>query len=336
MAFDIIMLAASLGVILFACVLFTNATEALGEQLGLHEGAVGSILAAVGTALPETIIPIIAILWFSDPKAKDVAVGAIAGAPFMLATLAFFVTGGAALGYAVLGVRSRTMTVDARIIRRDLSFFLVLYGAAVVTTFVHELLAVKIAVALGLLSSYAVYIRTTLRSKGKELEDVGPAYIARILPAASGVTWTCVQLAASLALIVVGAHTFVGYVEALSTSAGVSAMILSLIVTPIATELPEKFNSVIWMGRRKDTLALGNITGAMVFQSCFPVAFGLVGTHWDLLRDRGVTLVSAVIALASAALVLVWLRLRGSLKYWVLMTGGLLYAIFVAYLLLSR
>src|SRR5665647_3849985 len=35
---------------------------------------------------------------------------------------------------------------------------------------------------------------------------------------------------------------------------------------------------VNWVRQEKDTLALGNITGAMVFQTCIPVAFGIAFT----------------------------------------------------------
>jgi hypothetical protein len=52
----------ALAAILVAASLFTNAVEILGARLGLQQGGVGSVLAAVGTALPETIIPIVAIL----------------------------------------------------------------------------------------------------------------------------------------------------------------------------------------------------------------------------------------------------------------------------------
>ena len=67
-------------------------------------------------------------------------------------------------------------------------------------------------------------------------------------------------------------------IEVLSTTLGAAPLIVSLLITPIATELPEKFNSILWIRHRKDTLALGNITGAMVFQSTFPVSIGLIFT----------------------------------------------------------
>ena len=85
----------SLIVIVLSCILFTNAVEFLGNKLKLGNSATGSILAVFGTGLPETIVPIVAILGsvISNSKldtAKDVALGAIVGSPFMLSTLALF------------------------------------------------------------------------------------------------------------------------------------------------------------------------------------------------------------------------------------------------------
>src|SRR5450432_3766094 len=88
-----LLLAAAFAVILVGAELFTNAVEWFGHLLGLSEGAVGSVLAAVGTALPETMIPLVAIVFGAGSRSDAVGIGAILGAPFMLATLAMFVTG---------------------------------------------------------------------------------------------------------------------------------------------------------------------------------------------------------------------------------------------------
>ena len=101
---DVLILAVAFVIILAGAELFTNGIEWFGRKLELAEGAVGSVLAAVGTALPETMIPIIAILSGGGSEASHgVGVGAILGAPFMLSTLAMFVT-----GVAVLCVRRQT------------------------------------------------------------------------------------------------------------------------------------------------------------------------------------------------------------------------------------
>ena len=95
---DVLILIGAFLVILLGAELFTNGIEWFGRKLELAEGAVGSVLAAVGTALPETMIPIIAILSGGGSAASHgIGVGAILGAPFMLSTLAMFVTGAAVL-----------------------------------------------------------------------------------------------------------------------------------------------------------------------------------------------------------------------------------------------
>ncbi len=94
---DVVVLVLAFLIILVGAELFTNGIEWFGRKLGLAEGAVGSVLAAVGTALPETMIPIIAILFATGEHSAEVGIGAILGAPFMLATLAMFVTGVAVL-----------------------------------------------------------------------------------------------------------------------------------------------------------------------------------------------------------------------------------------------
>ncbi|MGZ5297509.1 MAG: sodium:calcium antiporter, partial [Actinomycetota bacterium] len=98
----------------------------------------------------------------------------------------------------------------------------------------------------------------------------------------------------------------------------------------IATELPEKFNSVIWVRRRKDTLALGNMTGAMVFQSSFPVTIGLLLTPWKL---QGPALVAAVIALLAGGVLWLQVRFRGRLTAQLLLLQGVFYVGYVTYVL---
>ncbi len=80
---------------------------------------------------------------------------------------------------------------------------------------------------------------------------------------------------------------------------GLPAGLVALVLAPLATELPEKINSVIWVRDGKDTLALGNITGAMVFQSTVPVTFGVLFTNWEL---GPLNLFSAALALVSGGL----------------------------------
>jgi len=342
--------AIALGAIVVAAALFTNAIEILGGRLNLGQGAVGSVLAAVGTALPETMIPVVAILAAvfagRDPEmAGEIGIGAILGAPFMLATLAMFVAGASALVYRgrrVQGAEIRcrevaadefpwckapgkSVNIDADTIARDIAFFLIFFAVAAAVGVVGLLYPLKIALALLLIVAYALYVRRTLHS-GEALEEV-PERLTLWRLNLEPPTWAIVgQALLALALMVVGAHIFVDGVEHSAALVGLPAGLVALVLAPLATELPEKFNSVIWVRDGKDTLALGNITGAMVFQSTVPVTFGVLFTRWEI---EPLNQLSVVLALVSGGFVYVVLRRRKALQSWQLMVGGLFYLAFL-------
>ena len=216
------------------------------------------------------------------------------------------------------------MNVDSCIISKDLLFFMAIYGIAIATTLVHEIQWLKTTIALGLIVSYAFYLKQIVSHAGEMLENVEPLFLTQYLRLSGNNLWISLQLVAALAIMVGGAHLFIHYVQALSSSIGMAPLMLSLILTPIATELPEKLNSIIWVGRKKETLAVGNISGAMVFQSCFPVAFGMLFTPWAL---HGITVVSAILALTGAGINLLWVFLFKRMNPFVLMFGGVLYGV---------
>lgn len=321
---DIAMLLVSLGVILIGAEAFTNGIEWLGQKLKLGSGAVGSILAAVGTALPETMVPIIAILGPGKGSVgAEIGIGAILGAPFMLAALAFFIAGLVAL----LCRRSNSpLRLEAAVVQRDLKFFLIAYTVAIAASFLPKQ-DYKNIVAWVLLLAYVVYVFLVLRDSkgGGKQEKLAPLYLARL---SQNPAWGVVggQIVLALIAIVAGAHGFVSAVQPLALAMGVPVLVLSLIITPIATELPEKFNSVLWLLRGKDTLALGNISGAMVFQSSVIPAIGIALTPWKL---DTLALTSAVLALGAALIPYISLRRKNALYPTTLLMGGVFYILFI-------
>jgi cation:H+ antiporter len=276
---EIILLIFSLGIILLGAEVFTNGIEWLGKRLRLGEGAVGSILAAVGTALPETMIPVIAILSHSGTAGHDVGIGAILGAPFMLGTLAMFVVGTAVL---IFRRSNRPMYINVKVMTRDLRFFLAVYALAIFASFLPSH-ALKLLVVVILLGAYFTYVYETIKTSHGDVdleEEIPPCYFSRKCKEPR-IIIILFQIIIALLIIVAGAELFVSSVQEVAISAGIPVLVLALIITPIATELPEKFNSVLWVRRSKDTLAMGNITGAMVFQSSVIPALGIALTPWN-------------------------------------------------------
>jgi cation:H+ antiporter len=104
--------------------------------------------------------------------------------------------------------------------------------------------------------------------------------------------------------------------------------VLSLVLAPLATELPEKANSFFWVREGKDSLALGNVTGAMVFQSTVPIVVGLLFTDWDL--DR-FAIVSGALGVAGGLLAYWALRLRDRFEPVAIVLWLALFAGFIAY-----
>ncbi|HSL97373.1 MAG TPA: hypothetical protein VK831_02260 [Candidatus Deferrimicrobiaceae bacterium] len=339
---DLVLLLISLVVILAGAGLFTNGIEWFGRKLGLAEGAVGSVLAAVGTALPETMIPIVAILFAGGAASAEVGVGAILGAPFMLATLAMFVTGTAVLIAARGRASGDEMVVDPAVLAADMRTFAITYGLAIGAAIVlpSDPAWPKIAVAIALVVIYGWYVKRHFEADPSiDVEDLGPLRFNRLdrgrpedPDSPPRLRIVSAQVLFALGLIIAGAVVFVDAVEHVSVSLGVSEVLLALVIAPIATELPEKFNTIIWVRQGKDTLAMGNITGAMVFQSAIPVSVALIWAPATWVAGPGSLLAfgSAGIAFLSSAAIFLPMARNGRLRGRGLLLGGLFYLGYLA------
>jgi cation:H+ antiporter len=325
---DALLLLASFAIILAGALLFTNAVEWLGHRLKLGEGAVGSLLAAVGTAMPETLIAIVALLEATE-GADQVAIGAIVGAPFLLGTLAMGLIGLFAHLYRNRRTQGIELSAHKPTLERDLIFFLAFFALALALAWGAPA-ALRIPVGIVALFAYPLYIRRTLRAGGsvQDEETLEPLIFDRRPerrrdPALA----LCVlQLLVGLAAMVGGAHLFVEELLGIAESLGVEAVVLALILAPLATELPEKVNSFFWVREGKDSLALGNVTGAMVFQSTIPVGIGFLFTDWEL---SGNAVLSIVLGLAGGLLAYEVLHRRGRFEWPAVAAWFGLYAAFI-------
>lgn len=325
----LILFVSSLAIILVGCHVFTNGVEWLGKRMGVSDGVVGSIFAGVGTALPETMIPFMAIYFGTGDAQEAIGIGAIIGAPFMLATLSLPLGAVGIYTFTKMGKRDAHLNIDTRQMDLELRLFLLSFSLAMLAAFV-PIRAFRVGVAIFLVGMYVYYVRkTVLEETNMHEEELPPLFMS---PSSDKPSYGIIfgQIVLALTAIVGGAHLFVGAVEELALGIGIAPLVLSLLITPVATELPEKMNSLIWFYNRKDQMAVGNITGAMVFQSTFPVVIGLLGTDWVLEKPA---LVAGGLSIFTAALLLILLRLRGGLTPVHLLIGSAFYAIYALYVL---
>ena len=321
----------SLLLILVAAEVFVNALEHLGEKLKISEGVTGSLFAAVGTALPETLVPLLAIFagGANTTVNEEIGVGAILGAPLMLSTLSLFL-----MSLAVLKKRGRQghLTPERSGLKRDLDFFLMAFSLSLVAMFIpHTQSWVRAVLAFIMVMIYFFYVMLTLKASSKLVanghatEANEPIWFSRLgLP--QNMTVILVQLALGLVLQVAGAKGFIHGMEQAPPILGISALVLSLMIVPVATELPEKVNSILGIRKGKDTLAFGNITGAMVFQGTLLPAIGISLTPWVPVKE----VLTGVVVTLLAAIWLRWQLLHGGLRVWHLWLNGALYVAYLA------
>ncbi|MBR1977303.1 sodium:calcium antiporter [bacterium] len=325
-----------LALIVFACSLFTNAVEHFGLEFKFGKNAIGSIFAALGTTAPETIVPLVAIiggiLAGDESVACEIGVGAILGSPFLLSTITFFFMGvGIYIFKWAKARKSIILEVNNRYIIRDFKFFFVNYFVAIGASFVKFPL-VKFLALLFLIISYVYYFVQTLSSAKNsddidtEIEELALAKICKFNKRAA----IFIQVILSLILLILCAHLFVLKIKFFADFLHIQPLILSLIIMPIATELPENVNSLLWLKHEKDTFALSNITGAMVFQSAIPMSIGILFTPW-VFDVNG--LVNIVCVILSSVILYFAFVCKKQVSAKMFLLGGLFYLAFIVFVL---
>jgi cation:H+ antiporter len=308
--------------IYLSCEWFVNAVEWLGQRLNVGKMAVGTILAAFGTALPESVVTLVAVTTGATDEAKNIGVGAAMGGPLALATVAYGVTGAMLLlkhrkarALVLVGADAPDSPADPealgdekdmRRLAKDQTWFLPIFVVKVVL----GLVAFAFKPALGLLffAAYAVYFWREIRggSDGEEEDEEGLEPLKLQPKAASPATWAVtVQTLATLVVIFFASQLFVKQLDAIGPMLGLSATVTALLLSPIATELPEIMNAIIWVRQGKTKLALANISGAMMIQATVPSGLGLLFTKW---KFDGALLWSGAITMAAIVYLLLTMR----------------------------
>ena len=343
--------------IYLSCEWFVNAVEWLGQRLNVGKMAVGTILAAFGTALPESVVTLVAVTTGKDEAAKDIGVGAAMGGPLALATVAYGVTGvmlllhrrklrtaAAAVSRPLAVSRpvavSRPLAVGRpvavetaprrpeppqqnlgpvdgpvladpahlRLLAKDQHWFLPIFIVKVALGLVA--FGFKPVLGLFFFAVYAVYFWRELSGgseDGNDAEQHDELESLKLQPAkASPDTWAvAVQTLATLVVIFLASQLFVKQLDAIGPMLGLSGAVTALLLSPIATELPEIMNAIIWVRQGKTRLALANISGAMMIQATVPSGLGLLFTTWHF---DGALLWSGLVTMAAIGYLLATMR----------------------------
>lgn len=289
-----LVLLVSVIVIYYSCELFVNSIEWVGKKFSVSQYAVGTILAAFGTALPESVVTFVAVAFNASSEQKDIGVGAALGGPLVLGTIAYAVVGICIILFRKKRELGIDIDIDSKKLSRDQLWFVSIFIFKVLLgLFVFN---IKPLMGFLFLAAYGLYFFKEMRAEC--IDDCLLLEPLKFQPTKvePKTFWVITQTIIALILIFASSHLFVKNLEVVSSYWNISPLIISLLLSPIATELPEILNAVIWIRQGKETLALGNISGAMMIQATVPSAFGLFFTPWlfeaHLLWAGAITLIS--------------------------------------------
>ena len=310
--------------IYLSCAFFVNGVEWLGVRLKVSRTATGTILAAFGTALPESAVTFVAVAFGTSPAEREIGVGAAIGGPLVLSTLAYGVVGLTLMGSTRLHIRRKeALEVDCRRLSRDQGWFLIIFICKLALGLVS--FPGKSWLGFLFLAAYALYVRKEL-GRRESVADAGRLEPLKILPSdpQPALLWALMQTGAALFVIFFASRIFVSQLETIGLWLGAPPQLIALLLSPIATEMPETMNAIIWVRQGREKMALANISGAMMIQATVPAACGLFGTPW--LFDRSLILAGAVTVLAVLVLFLMFRggRITGRRLSW----ASLLYLLF--------
>jgi cation:H+ antiporter len=224
------------------------------------------------------------------------------------------------------------VVLDNGRVRSDLLWFLGIFGSAVVSS---QLPArpLRLLVAAGLVVAWLLYVTRSLRWAETHEGTLRPLHFHRDQPASPHRWRVFAQVLLGIAGMMLGAQLFVSSLLTLSSGIALSATLLALLLSPVGTELPEMFNTVLWVRRGDEALAVGNVSGAMLVQSALPCALGITFTEWSL---SGPAFWSAVFTI----LAVLWLRWRLAAtpgwQPWELVSALAFYIGFLATVLVSH
>jgi cation:H+ antiporter len=226
--------------------------------------------------------------------------------------------------------RTREVQAEFKRLSRDQAWFLCIF---IVKLGVGLLaFAYKPWLGIAFLAAYAVYFWKEISrdESGEVEEELEPLIIAKKHVGAPPFFLSALQTGAALVVIFAASRLFVGQLDTLGPILGIEPQLLALLLSPIATELPETMNAIIWVRQGKHRLALANISGAMMIQATVPTAFGLFFTPW--LLDQSLILAGGITALAVAVMYVSFRR--GVISRGFLASMAFFYVLFAGLLML--
>lgn len=308
--------------------LFTNAAEYASGRFRIGSSFIGAVLSPIVTSIPELVVFATAVFIYGGVRGYEIGMGTVMGEPLMIATVVFPILFIAATLGKAMGTRGNLVLEVDREVRVPYIVFTALYPSVLLPA-VLNMAAIKCFAATMLMSAYLAYVFVMHRMRGAPVEDYEDLYMTRLVGGLAGEkaigAVTAVQIAASSIALYFGSRFMVHSIDYASRVFNISPLALSIVVTPIATVLPESITALIWVFKDRDTMAVAALVGEKVLYSTLYPALGIVFTHWPLSIDA----VLSVVIVETASLIILYHIFRGRITWDTSIVGIAGYAAYV-------
>jgi len=201
-AISVILFLSCAGLIYLACEYFVNGVEWVGRRMNLGATTTGTVLAAFGTALPESAVTFVAVLFGKDAAQRNVGIGAAVGGPLVLATISYAVVGlMLKLNHRRLERANTHLEVDCARLSRDQGWFVLITVATIGLGLVD--FPYKRWLGIVLFAAYALYVWREMRNDGASAEELHELEPLKFRPhdTSPSMAWAAVQTLSALAVV---------------------------------------------------------------------------------------------------------------------------------------
>jgi len=304
--------------------LFTRAIEYVASRLGLTTSLVGAVISPILTSLPELTVIVIALV-HGGVSGAEISIGTVIGEPFMASTIIYPMLILAALLSYLRKNRTTPYLSPGREVIIPFTVFTILFPLVLIPHYIRGLISRYVIGSL-LIGSYLAYV-VTMSRRGMliEQEEISSVLFSRFIE--NDIVASIIQLVISVALIYFGSEFLVNGVIYVSKLLNIDPQLLSIVIVPSVSALPESVVGLHWAYQGKDTLAVESIVGEKVLYSTFYPGMTLIVTEWVL----KISAVFCVIVTVLISLAMIYYIARGRVGYEI---AGIGLAGYVIYILL--
>lgn len=312
MLFNIFLLVAGLGALVWSADKFVYGAAAFARNLGLPPMLIGLTIVAMGSSAPEMFVAATA----SMEGMTDTAIGNVLGSNIANITLILGIT-------ALLGA----ISVSSQTLRREIP--LMLAATAIVGYFLHDgfltrIEGLSLMVLFFALMGYLIWHALTNKNRDALAIDADNEIPANV-PTKKAIFW----LVIGMVLLPLSADWMVQGAVGIAKAYHLSDLVIGLTIIAVGTSLPELAACIAGVLKKEDDLAIGNIVGSNLFNILAVLALPGIIAPGAVDAAASTRDFYMVLATSSALAILILLTGRArQLKPW---HGVVLLITFVAY-----